>query len=123
MRKAKPANQDPKYEEWVNEGFRMYRIGYDTSRVKERLMRDMGMKYHFFPDVKMSIKKRITDAMDIYGELAKELNTDRLNSLLEGAIEQQDGRLALDIIKEINKLHSLYTQKVQIENVEYRLNF
>lgn len=122
MAKAKPAKQDPKFEEWVNEGLNMYRIGYNTSRVKERLMRDMGMKYHFFPDVKMEIKKRITDAMDIYGELAKELNTDRLNSLLQDAIEQQDGRLALDVIKEINKLHSLYETKVRVENVEYKLN-
>lgn len=122
MAKAKPAKQDPKFEEWVNEGLNMYRIGYNTSRVKERLMRDMGMKYHFFPDVKMEIKQRITDAMDIYGELAKELNTDRLNALLQDAIEQQDGRLALDVIKEINKLHSLYETKVRVENVEYRLN-
>lgn len=119
--RAKQKLTEEDFNKCVEEGLRLYRKGTASTRIKEALVKNLGMKCNQFNEVKAAIKKRLIEETDVYTEMAREINLDRLNGLLDDAIEQQDGQLALKVIQEINKMQNVYTQKVEITTKEYRL--
>lgn len=111
---------DEQLKRYVDTAYEMIHKGYGVSKIKLHLMND-GMKEYQFNKVKDKLKERITYANDIYDELAKEINTQRLNEMLERAIDSGDDALALKIVQEMNKLKSLYITQVKVDTTEYKL--
>lgn len=95
--------------------------GYSATAVKKKFIHDKRIRYDQWEMYKRKVKERMTTATDIYDAIGRNLQLLRLNELLVAAKEADDNRLLLDINKEIDRILSLYTQKIQVSETTYEL--
>lgn len=112
---------DEELEECVDMAVQLFLIGYSKQKVKFYLNQRLGMPFCRFDDVCVAAKKRLKEDTDVYTEASLQIAIARLNSLLVQADADCNQKLALEAIKELNKVLGLYEQKVTISVKEYEL--
>lgn len=82
------------------------------------LYKELGVPLNQFININKKVMDTLSEVNDIYNSCGRELQLERLQELMQDAIGNNDGNLALKIIAEINKLMSYYTQNVNMTNNE-----
>lgn len=117
--KKRPRNYD--VDEVVARGLEMLRMGYYPSRICGYLHKEFNMPFNDFNEIKELMVKELKARTDIVAENAKEVQLERLHSLLEDTINQGDMQMALKTIAEMNKILGVYEQKLKVEATTYQL--
>lgn len=108
-------------EEVIEEITEQFLRGYSASSIKSRMIKNRLIRYDEWGYYEKVVKERITSATDIYDTIGRNIQLMRLNNLLVAAHQAEDNRLLLDINKELDRILSLYTQKVQLDTTTYEL--
>lgn len=109
-------------DELVDKVIEWLKIAISQQQIKYRLHRDYGMPMNRWLALKEKVTAKLKENFDILEANRREIQNERLEGLLNDAIEQQDGALALKVLQEINKVSGLYETKVKIDSTDYHLD-
>lgn len=95
--------------------------GQKLTHIKNTLIQKNTIQYNEWIAYRTAVYEVLHDNSEFYDEIGKELQISRLETLYSEALQNGDGTLALNVLKEINKTLALYENKVKLEVINYEL--
>jgi len=102
----------------VQQVLELIRKGWSKSRILEKIMKEWNLTetpaWRYYHDAIVIISEKFDETV----EDIKNIQLERIESILKSALESNDRRNALSAIDMINKLYALYVEKQEVKNVE-----
>lgn len=105
----------------INQIYNNLLAGQTVSFIKSTLLQKNIIQLNEWLAYRNAVYELLHDNSEFYSEIGKELQINRLETLYNEALNNGDGTLALNVLKEINKTLALYENKVKVEVVNYEL--
>jgi hypothetical protein len=105
----------------INQIYSNLLTGKTVSFIKSTLLQKNIIQLHEWLAYRNAVYELLHDNSEFYSEIGKELQINRLETLYSEALDNGDGTLALNVLKEINKTLQLYENKVKVEVINYEL--
>lgn len=105
----------------INQIYNNLLAGQTVSFIKSTLLQKNIIQLNEWLAYRNAVYELLHDNTEFYSEIGKQLQINRLETLYNEALNNGDGTLALNVLKEINKTLALYENKVKVEVVNYEL--
>lgn len=105
----------------INQIYNNLLAGQTVSFIKSTLLQKNIIQLNEWRAYRNAVYELLHDNREFYSEIGKELQINRLETLYNEALNNGDGALALNVLKEINKTLALYENKVKVEVINYEL--
>lgn len=94
----------------------MIRKGYSRKRLVQWVQENYGLSYKYSWDVVAEVYKMLAETNnDELVEATRAIQLERVEAILKDSIEKGDRKSALKALDLINKMHSLYVEKKEID--------
>ncbi len=105
----------------INQIYTNLLAGQTVSFIKSTLLQKNIIQLNEWVAYRNAVYEMLHDNSEFYSEIGKELQINRLETLYNEALNNGDGTLALNVLKEMNKTLALYENKVKVEVINYEL--
>ena len=105
----------------INQIYNNLLAGQTVSFIKSTLLQKNIIQLNEWVAYRNAVYELLHDNSEFYSEIGKELQIIRLETLYNEALNNGDGTLALNVLKEMNKTLQLYENKVKVEVINYEL--
>lgn len=105
----------------INQIYNSLLAGQNLTHIKKTLIQKKTIQLNEWIAYRNAVYELLHDNSEFYNEIGKELQINRLETLYSEALNNGDGTLALNVLKEINKTLQLYENKVKVEVINYEL--
>ena len=105
----------------INQIYSNLLAGLNLTHIKNSLIQKKTIQYNEWIGYRNAVYELLHDNSEFYSEIGKELQINRLETLYNEALNNGDGTLALNVLKEMNKTLALYENKVKVEVINYEL--
>lgn len=105
----------------INQIYNNLLAGQTVSFIKSTLLQKNIIQLNEWVAYRNAVYELLHDNSEFYSEIGKELQINRLETLYNEALNNGDGTLALNVLKEMNKTLQLYENKVKVEVINYEL--
>lgn len=99
----------------VQQVLELIRKGWSKSRIIDKIMKDWNLTktpaWRYYHDAIVIISEKFDETV----EDIKNIQLERIESILKSALESNDRRNALSAIDMINKLYALYVEKQEVK--------
>lgn len=105
----------------INQIYTNLLAGQTVSFIKSTLLQKNIIQLNEWLAYRNAVYELLHENNEFYSEIGKELQINRLETLYNEALNNGDGPLALNVLKEMNKTLQLYENKVKVEVINYEL--
>ena len=105
----------------INQIYNCLLAGQNLTHIKNTLIQKKTIQYNEWIAYRTAVFELLHDNTEFYSEIGKQLQINRLETLYSEALNNGDGTLALNVLKEMNKTLQLYENKVKVEVINYEL--
>jgi len=105
----------------INQIYNNLLAGQTVSFIKSTLLQKNIIQLNEWLAYRNAVYELLHDNSEFYSEIGKQLQINRLETLYNEALNNGDGTLALNVLKEMNKTLQLYENKVKVEVINYEL--
>lgn len=105
----------------INQIYNNLLAGQTVSFIKSTLLQKNIIQLNEWRAYRNAVYELLHDNTEFYSEIGKQLQINRLETLYNEALNNGDGTLALNVLKEMNKTLQLYENKVKVEVINYEL--
>lgn len=105
----------------INQIYTNLLAGQTVSFIKSTLLQKNVIQLNEWVAYRNAVYELLHDNTEFYAEIGKQLQINRLETLYSEALNNGDGTLALNVLKEMNKTLQLYENKVKVEVINYEL--
>lgn len=105
----------------INQIYTNLLAGQTVSFIKSTLLQKNIIQLNEWRAYRNAVYEMLHDNTEFYSEIGKQLQINRLETLYNEALNNGDGTLALNVLKEMNKTLQLYENKVKVEVINYEL--
>lgn len=105
----------------INQIYTNLLAGQTVSFIKSTLLQKNIIQLNEWRAYRNAVYELLHDNTEFYSEIGKQLQINRLETLYNEALNNGDGTLALNVLKEMNKTLQLYENKVKVEVINYEL--
>lgn len=105
----------------INQIYNSLLAGQNLTHIKNTLIQKKTIQYNEWVAYRTAVFEVLHENNEFYNEIGKKLQINRLETLYSEALNNGDGTLALNVLKEINKTLQLYENKVKVEVINYEL--